>query len=41
MAVLRQQSRFIEQLYATGMVDDTEVRAAVSTFGALRSHSEL
>lgn len=25
MAIMRQQARFIEQLYATGMVDDQEV----------------
>ena len=27
MAIMRQQARFIEQLYSTGMVDDQEVTA--------------
>jgi hypothetical protein len=27
MAIMRQQARFIEQLYSTGMVDDQEVIA--------------
>lgn len=26
MAIMRQQARFVDQLYATGMVDDNEVR---------------
>lgn len=26
MAIMRQQARFIEQLYSTGMVDEQEVR---------------
>ena len=32
MAIMRQQARFIEQLYSTGMVDDQEVTASLRAF---------